>query len=455
NTGEGFSATVFKHRETGEYTLAIRGTESDLNGIIQDVLRADIADIGGDGIAVSQALDLFNYYQDITAKQGQPVYHYQLVQERVPFPGHPLGLQLGGFGYISVTQVGVAAADGVLADKNFTVAGHSLGGHLALVMSRLDPSHVDAVYTYNAPGFDTGLIPANNNTELFFSKLAEAQTSSSGTTTINTTGFPEDKLNNLAVPLDVISDIGEMPGGQLFHFNEATGPAGIVASHLSKGITDAFAVYNLIADLDAEASLEQITNILKASAFRESESLESLTEALYILFENPYPAGFVGLRPQIDRETMYQYIQTLQANQNFQLAAQTGSVASLVGLGTSNLIAAAQNDTGVMYALQHLNPFAITGSTVIYDQHNTQGELDAANYSEEYLEDRAGFLIASMELALGNEGGPRFYYTDAITGETLLSGFLSPPANYDPQSVRQIRFGSTGNDNLDDLVEAA
>jgi len=33
NTGEGFSATVFKHRETGEYTLAIRGTESDLNDI--------------------------------------------------------------------------------------------------------------------------------------------------------------------------------------------------------------------------------------------------------------------------------------------------------------------------------------------------------------------------------------------------------------------------------------
>src|SRR6185436_14092224 len=33
-----------------------------------------------------------------------------------------------------------------------TVAGHSLGGHLALLFGRLFPSVTEHVYTYNAPG---------------------------------------------------------------------------------------------------------------------------------------------------------------------------------------------------------------------------------------------------------------------------------------------------------------
>jgi hypothetical protein len=53
NTVSGFSATVFKDT-AGGYTFAIRGTEpSDFS---PDVLSADFGDIGGDGIALKQAV---------------------------------------------------------------------------------------------------------------------------------------------------------------------------------------------------------------------------------------------------------------------------------------------------------------------------------------------------------------------------------------------------------------
>ena len=53
NTASGFSATVFKDT-AGGYTFAIRGTEpSDFSA---DVLSADFGDIGGNGMALKQAV---------------------------------------------------------------------------------------------------------------------------------------------------------------------------------------------------------------------------------------------------------------------------------------------------------------------------------------------------------------------------------------------------------------
>lgn len=50
--GNGFSATVFQNVESGELTVAIRGSEKDLN----DWFGTNFGDIGSDGIAVSQGL---------------------------------------------------------------------------------------------------------------------------------------------------------------------------------------------------------------------------------------------------------------------------------------------------------------------------------------------------------------------------------------------------------------
>jgi len=60
STLEGFSGTVFLDTQTGEYVLSLRGTEFETE-FLEDVARADFGDIGGNGIAVSQAIDMYNY----------------------------------------------------------------------------------------------------------------------------------------------------------------------------------------------------------------------------------------------------------------------------------------------------------------------------------------------------------------------------------------------------------
>ena len=72
NTDSGFSASIFRNKETSEITFAMRGTEFSFSfETVDDLLRTDFADIGFDGIALKQTIDLFNYYQELIASSGE------------------------------------------------------------------------------------------------------------------------------------------------------------------------------------------------------------------------------------------------------------------------------------------------------------------------------------------------------------------------------------------------
>lgn len=59
NTDSGFSATVFQNIDDNSYVLSIRGTETSIiDGAID--WSTNLGDIGGDGLAIAQAIDLFN-----------------------------------------------------------------------------------------------------------------------------------------------------------------------------------------------------------------------------------------------------------------------------------------------------------------------------------------------------------------------------------------------------------
>ena len=59
----GFSATVFESLDNpGEFSLAIRGSTPDQLGID---FRADALAIATDGVAVSQLVDMYNYWQSL------------------------------------------------------------------------------------------------------------------------------------------------------------------------------------------------------------------------------------------------------------------------------------------------------------------------------------------------------------------------------------------------------
>ena len=284
NTQNGFSATVFERLDesgigTGEFTLAIRGTEASL--IDWDDTSLD--DIGGNGIAIKQAIDLFNYYQRLTATSSNVIqyeYHEEVITTQ-PYTVIPA--------YITSTSVPVSpfrtSGIGALAGKQLSVAGHSLGGHLAMIMARLDPANVMSVHTYNSPGFDTGAVPLRDNTEWFFNELSREQLEAQGNTTIGTL-FPSGIITNLAVPEDVISDIGTTFGEPLNHYAEVSGSGleFIENAHSIQNETDALAVCSLLAILDPDLTLSDITPILEAASNQSEVSLEEIVNAVGDLF---------------------------------------------------------------------------------------------------------------------------------------------------------------------------
>jgi len=67
DTANGFSATVFRNKITGEYTFAIRGS-TGANYATDFV--ADAKTITTDGVAVSQLVDMYNYWPTAAYRQG-------------------------------------------------------------------------------------------------------------------------------------------------------------------------------------------------------------------------------------------------------------------------------------------------------------------------------------------------------------------------------------------------
>jgi len=296
NTSSGFSATVFERKDNlGQYTLAIRGTEP-FTQWITDLTLADIADVGADGIALNQAIDLYNYYQQLITEKGKQAVQYEVYEGILPPPEDAEYIQLNtGSGLLSAPEYlylrvsSPADGLGVIPEGHtIDVTGHSLGGHLALILSRLDPNRIDAVHTYNAPGFDTGII-GSNDTEWFFSAMAQVETAATGSTTVGSV-FPESKIQNMVVPEDLVSDIGTLPGGVIEHFSEVDTSTELhfgLTAHLISRAVDSLAVLNTLAAIDTTIELASLTSVMKASSVQTENSLESMVQSVAELFAVP------------------------------------------------------------------------------------------------------------------------------------------------------------------------
>ena len=86
NQTSGFSATLFREVEkdengdnkkpTDRYVLAMRGTAGG-----KDLLTTDGGDIVNDGLAHHQIVDMYNFWQQIKAKKGEPYDVMQIVDD--------------------------------------------------------------------------------------------------------------------------------------------------------------------------------------------------------------------------------------------------------------------------------------------------------------------------------------------------------------------------------------
>ena len=93
NTESGFSATLFQNKETKEYTLAIRGTEFKINQAWQDIITTD-GSLLLSSTPLEQYNDMLRFYNQCKAK------------------------------YPAMTE-----------SKSLNIAGHSLGGALAQMLT--------------------------------------------------------------------------------------------------------------------------------------------------------------------------------------------------------------------------------------------------------------------------------------------------------------------------------
>ena len=447
NLDSGFSATVFESLDhPGEFSLAIRGSMPDQSGI--DFL-ADAQLIATDGVAVSQLVDLYNYWQSLThngvydaarlttqataslllgalyignggnllqeaityaTDLNIPINSYDAA--RAYFVNHGYVVE-GGKVYVVEKYPSTSlfhstderyTGTGKLIGESVSVSGHSLGGHLAMAFSRLFPGFTNDVTSINGLGFKIGDANINN----LFAALGGANTFDAGTieNVYGIAGFEFAAMNNSVL---------QQPGGWDGIFIEsATLPISVALGHSTSQMTDSLAVANLFIQLDssfANQSPAQVLTKLNAIFEQSSKTPEKSLEALVISLRQLILGEQSPLIATDDREALYSSISTLQGSALFK--ALEGKV-TLVPPPTS--ASEARTDLGAFLSLFYLTPFAFKvedagALNLLYavhqaladkwnDDRNLSPEQIAngeANFSDLYLADRAFLLKALVE----------------------------------------------------------
>ncbi len=438
DTASGFSATVFERLNmdgtpSGQYSLAIRGSTTANYAV--DFL-ADAALIVSNGVARLQLVDLYNFWQRATTAKN------------ANYTAAVLNPDFGTIDFVDSSQladVSLQTGGGafLVAPVSIEVSGHSLGGHLAMAFTRLFPNINANAISVNGLGFKIGEAVVNS----LFASLGGGP------------GFDDSRIQNvygINGPEFAAMDnlVLQQPGGYDGIFIENGGLA-TVGGHSGSQMTDSLAVYDLLARIDnnlnTSEGLAKITGLLEAASNVAENSLEA---AVSVVGELLLGTGFTkraGNEYDGDRNQLYTDLELI--NTALELPVNGGLGIDVFGAtaadGTFTPFTASQIESAVTnggiahrYALEHLNPFAITGNAGIYTDHNNKGQLDLDNFSELYLADRAGFLALKLNMAvndgLASLGDKRF--EDKASG--LVIGGITPPTD------GQYIFGSEGGDVL-------
>lgn len=435
----GFSATLFQQGQGGEKVLAIRGTRPD--GLVagwQDLMRADLHQIGEYGMAISQAVSLFNYIQRLRA----PAWDKQVLQLdlRLGVPGpHSVMISVGiGFS-VDVRMDGQGL--GLLGPADtLTVTGHSLGGHLAALAMRLFPGLFDRGVTFNAPGFDPllglgvlGPTLGKGLTDEFIDTLIAPFLPGPPASSFSSLGTLYSFVSEDSVPGDdgsgVTSGMTGTPASP--HLPIATE----VNSHQIEPIMDALAVQNLLARLSPGLTLEKAAPIFNAASSVAGATEESLVDALGLFFQvgqpalQTYEAGWASAGDFVLRSRLHEKISSINSKMDALENAHTGFSLAILLSSSLDLASLASSDDGdgrgYRYALVNGLPFAILMSG--YSGTAAAGTLyDASQFSQEYLADRALYLQALVCRNLADQSvvpwGKTCEFRDLASNQAFGSG---------------------------------
>ncbi|ODS22979.1 hypothetical protein AB835_11285 [Candidatus Endobugula sertula] len=387
----GFSATVFLSSDN-KLSLAIRGTDQIIGADLDDD-----ANIITSGLAIQQALVMYNWWLRVNAPAGQEVPQYDMAFYTVshtPPEGAQFWYEVSPQSvYLQPSTTAVATGEvndamAITGESRLDITGHSLGGHLSMVFAGLFPEITDTVTVFNAPG----LITDTQRNRNFFNILGGVVPDGS-----HVTNVIADEAGIGDAPWSAIAGLHNRPGKAVDiaienqWLSEEPNPAAAL-NHSQQLLTDALAVYQIIAGLDNRVTDTQFKQLLTAADGGTAGSYEAMIDAVQQWLDIDSTDLSVG---NTNREALYSAIQSIQENSHYKNIAGSSSLQFLRDTDIVS-VAAQADDEGRAYrfALVNALPFTITGYT---NTAAASSDYDLTNFSEHYLQDRAQYLSYLLE----------------------------------------------------------
>jgi pimeloyl-ACP methyl ester carboxylesterase len=348
----GYSGTLFARRiEPGEsqvyteYVLAHRGTEPTPTGLPADLVN----DVGVVlwGNPFTQVPDMKAWWERLLSdRQDNPLF--------------------------DLPDVRVALRDGV------TLAGHSLGGNLAIHFGVEYPDAVNAAYTFNGAGAAYREKDSARGSDRFLDEVLAALYTSSTPIPVGLA----DRFSNVygySGP-EVISGVRTLVGEAYPIYNE---PLAATETHSMRDLSRTLSAHYALALMSPALTLAQIDGVLRSMTAAGQLTLEMLGSYMSYVFD------IQDIEVTTDGADAFVGVINLMTSE----APPVVSFATLSDRSVQGIVSLATQDNELGASTRHSLKWGIPIAIASGSRFSDNPTLSLANFSTEYLTARAEYLV--------------------------------------------------------------